>query len=195
MAQKIGPMSVKEAWGHFQANELRDADINRSPTTTQNYEDNFRNQMSVLFSHCIRHELYEKLNLIASVRQGAGRERDPDVLTLEEMKSILSFIESSAVSIMVQVAAASALLRSEFRGLKWEDVDLENCWFHCRRGLVNKHVTKMNTNASRKSVEMNPNLAEALLVWRDQTLYNQDSDWVFAPLSLKVLGPIGPIWH
>jgi integrase len=38
----------------------------------------------------------------------------------------------------------------------------------------------MKTRASRKGVEMLPALAAALLVWRDHTPYNQDSDWVFA---------------
>jgi integrase len=38
----------------------------------------------------------------------------------------------------------------------------------------------MKTRASRKSVEMNPTLAEALLAWRESTPYPQDTDWVFA---------------
>jgi integrase len=39
-----------------------------------------RNHMSALFSHCIRHELYTKLNPIASVRQSAVWQHDPDIL-------------------------------------------------------------------------------------------------------------------
>jgi integrase len=242
--EKIAPMTVAEAWGHFQAQELRDPEVDRSPTTIQSYLDYFRvhiipkwgdvpleavkakdvekwlrglrripkpptketaiaakpsseielvleplapaskakirNHMSSLFSHCIRHELYSKLNPIASVRQGAGRQHDPEILTLDEMRSIMSNIEPMAIKIMVATAAASALRRSEFRGLKWEDLDLDKCWFHCRRGLVGLSETKMKTRASRKSVEMNPTLAEALLVWRGLTQYPQDTDWVFA---------------
>jgi integrase len=217
-ADKIGRMTVAEAWWHFQSNELRDTDMDRSPTTIRGYMDYFRgrilpkwgnvmlndiksvavekwlrsldlapgskaklrNHLSSLFSHCIRHELYAKLNPIASVRQSAVRQREPEVLTLQEMRSILTNIEIPVFRVMVATAAASALRRSEMRGLKWEDVDLENCWFHCRRGVVNKDQTKMKTNASRKSVEMNPALAAALLAWREQTPYNQDGDWVFA---------------
>jgi integrase len=234
-------MTVAEAWGHFQANELRDPDSDRSPTTIQSYLDYYkthiipkwgdvpldevksvaverwlrslrkspapsskvtigdsaaraqsseplapaskakiRNHMSSLFSHCIRHELYSKLNPIASVRQSAVRQRDPDILTLSEIRLILGNIEPQAIKIMVATAAASALRRSEFRGLKWADLDLDNCWFHCRRGLVGKYETKMKTRASRKSVEMNPTLAEALRAWRELTPYPQDTDWIFA---------------
>ena len=242
--ERIGSMTVAEAWGHFQANELRDPDVDRSPTTIQSYLDYFkahilpqwgnvpldevksvaverwlrslrknpkpapfvalqgmksvsenreyhaplspgtkakiRNHFCALFSHCIRWELYGKLNPIRSVRQSAVRQRDPDILTLDEVRSILGNIEPLAIKMMVATAAASALRRSEFRGLKWEDLDLENCWFHCHRGLVGKSVTKMKTRASRKSVEMNPALAVALLGWRGSSLYPQDSDWVFA---------------
>jgi integrase len=241
---KIGSATVAEAWIHFQANELRDPDVDRSPTTVQGYLDYFRthiipqwgnvpldeiksvavekwlrglnkipkpssvtalgdiksasvkqeepkplapgtrakvrNHFCALFSHCIRWELYAKLNPIRSVRQSSVRQRDPDILTLDEVRAILANIEPLAIRMMVATAAASALRRSEFRGLKWEDLDLETCWFHCQRGLVGKSVTKMKTRASRKSVEMNPALAVALLSWRGSTLYPQDSDWVFA---------------
>jgi integrase len=80
----------------------------------------------------------------------------------------------------IATAAASALRRSEVRGLKWADLDLHACWFNLQRGYVSKDQTKMKTRASRKGVEMLPALAAALLVWRDHTPYNQDSDWVFA---------------
>jgi hypothetical protein len=143
----VAVMTVGEAWAHFQANELRDPNVDRSPTTIQSYLDYFkahiipkwgdvpldevksvaverwlrsltkapapprkvaigetkpatpkdtvpkplapaskakiRNHMSALFSHCIRHELYTKLNPIAPVRQSAFRQRDPDILMLD----------------------------------------------------------------------------------------------------------------
>ena len=241
----VAMMTVGEAWAHFQANELRDPNVDRSPTTIQSYLDYFkahiipkwgtvpldevkslaverwlrsltkapapprkvangegkpatpketapkplapaskakiRNHLSALFSHCIRHELYTKLNPIAPVRQSAVRQRDPDILTLDEMRSIINNIKPPAIKMMVAVASASALRRSEVRGLKWADLDLDRCWFNLQRGYVSKSETKMKTRASRKGMEMLPALAAALLVWRDNTPYNQDADWVFAP--------------
>ncbi len=217
-ATKTVRMTVGEAWGHFQANELRDPDVDRSHTTIKSYLDYFkarilptwkvvalddvksvavekwlrslalapaskakiRNHMSSLFSHCIRHEIYGKLNPIASVRQGAVRQHDPDILTLDEMRAILGNIKPAAIKMMVAVAAASALRRSEVRGLKWADLDLDKCWFNLQRGYVSQAETKMKTKASRRGMEMLPALAAALLIWRDHTPYNQDDDWVFA---------------
>jgi integrase len=142
-----------------------------------------RNHMSALFSHAIRHELFfprEGINPLSRVRQGAGRVREPDVLTLSEIRSILDRIEPQAIKMMVVVAAASGLRRSEIRGLKWMDCDLAGRWFRLRRGLVRKHETNLKTEASRRGIPILPELAEALLEWRHATPYNRDDDWVFA---------------
>jgi integrase len=148
--------------------------------------------MSALFSHCIRHELYTKLNPISSVRQSAVRQRDPDILTLDEMRSILGNIGPQAIRVMVAVAAASALRRSEFRGLKWADIDFENHWVNLKRGVVNKHVTNLKTKASRKGIPLLPELAELLVLWRSETPYPRPQDWVFASPFTEGKSPYWP---
>lgn len=117
---------------------------------------------------------------IASVRQGAGRERDPDVLTVDEMVAILDGIAPPAIRMMLMVAATTALRRSEIRGLRWSDVDFEAAWLHLRRGLARKDETKLKTKASRKSVPMISELVSTLAQWRQHTPYPMDDDWVFA---------------
>lgn len=140
-----------------------------------------RNHMSALFSHCMRHELYHKpLNPISTVWQSAKRERTPEILTVEEIRAILSHIDPPAIRVMVAVAATTGLRRSEMRGLKWRDADLDNLWFTLQRGVVRKLHTKLKTEASRKGAPMKPELAVLLREWRKQTPYLMDSDWVFA---------------
>jgi integrase len=228
---KIGRMNVTEAWGHFQLHELHDPDVDRSPTTIENYLDYFqnhiipkwgetlledvksvavekwlrsitalapgsktkiRNHMSALFAHCIRHELYDKLNPIASVRQSAKRQKEPDILSVAELVAVLSNIESPAIFTMVLVAGATALRRSEILGLRWQDVDFENLMFHPKRGVVRKHHTKMKSNASRKPVAILSELAQALLTWQRQTLYPMPTDWVFASPFTNGKRPLWP---
>jgi len=216
--ERAGKMTVRDAWGHFQAHELRDPDVGRSPSTIAGYLDYFRSQilpdwgnvsledvkavavekwlrslnlapgtkakirnhLSSLFSHCIRHELYSKANPISSVRQSAKRRREPDILTVDELKAIIARIGPPAIRVMVLVAGSSALRRSELRGLKWCDLDFDDLWFHLRRGVVRKHQTQMKTEASRKGIPMLPELAEVLKQWRTETPYPRDEDWVFA---------------
>jgi integrase len=216
--ERLGKMTVGEAWGHFQLHELRDPAVGRSATTINCYLDFFRSQilptwkdvliddvkavavekwlhsldlapgtkskirnlLHVLFNHLIRHELYTRVNPITAVRQSAKRLREPDVLTLEEMQAILSHITAPAVRVMVLTAAASGLRRSEWRGLKFKDLQFDTLWFNLRRGLVRKDETQMKTEASRKGLPMNPELAEVLKQWRGETPYPCDDDWVFA---------------
>jgi hypothetical protein len=41
---RIGKTTVADAWGHFQLHELRDPDVDRSPTTVKSYLDYFKVQ-------------------------------------------------------------------------------------------------------------------------------------------------------
>lgn len=62
-----------------------------------------KHHLSSVFSHAIRHELYDKLNPIASVRQGSKRVSIPDILTLAEMCRIVAGIELMIVRTAVLV--------------------------------------------------------------------------------------------
>jgi integrase len=139
-----------------------------------------RNHLSALFSHAIRHELYTKINPIASVRQGAVREKEPEILNISEIRDILAHIEVEPIKVMVAVAAVSALRRSEFRGLKWEDIDFERQWIRLQRGMIRKVQSDLKTAASRKGVPLQLDLATLLEGWRKETPYPKDDDWVFA---------------
>jgi integrase len=219
---RVETVTVGSAWGHFQLLELRDPDVDRSPTTIETYEDNFnryilprwrdvpikdvtpvaveqwlralkqlaagtkakfRNQMSCLFAHAMRHRLLitpDGINPIKLVRQGAKSEVIFDTLELDEIKAILEQITQTHIRVILIVAACTALRRSEVRGLKWKDIDLDSCWITLKRGIVRKHQTKMKTKESRKGVPILPELAEILASWRRETLYQQDDNWVFA---------------
>lgn len=230
--ERIGKMTVREAWGHFQAHELRSPAVNRSASTIQNYLDYFRshilprwgnvlleevetvaveqwlhsltalapatrtkirNLMSSLFSHAIRHKLYapefqgtkargkrQVFNPISMVRTSSEPLRETETLTAEEIGAIISRIEQPAIRVMVALAGASALRRSEIRGLRWIDCNFEKLQFDVRQGLYRMTETRLKTRASRKAVPMLPELAEVLQEWRKETPYPADESWVFA---------------
>jgi integrase len=226
--QRMGRMTVKELWGHYQANELHDPEVGRSPTTIEGYLSNFknditpawgdtfiadvspiaverwlrklpyapstksklRNQLSALFSHAIRHQLFVGENPIATVRQGSKRLRDPDILTLDEMQTIVQKLADPMHRIAVLVAAVTGLRRSEIRGLKWSDVDFEKLWMSLRRGIVRKHQTKLKTEASRRGIPIPQDLADALTTWRDECLYKGEEDWVLASPTTNGRSPL-----
>jgi integrase len=227
--ERIGKVTIAEAWEHFQAHELLDPDIDRSPTTVELYHNNFRvhivprwgdtfltdvkavhveawlrgltlapstkcklrNHLSALFSHAIRHELYDRLNPISSVRQSAKRLKIPDILSMDEMAAILSRLAVPGMRMMVLIAAVTALRKSEIRGLKWSDVDFDALWLRLRRGRIRKHQTKLKTEASRQPMTISQDLADALHDWRRECLYRADDDWIFAS---PTVGGREPLW-
>jgi integrase len=215
---RLGKLTIEEAWGHFQVNELRDLDIDRSETTIENYLTLFKthiiprwgktfltdvkaveveswlrslhklapssraklkSRMYTLFEHAKRYEFCDR-NPMESVRQSSKSTFKPDVLSLEEIRSLMAEITTPAIRLAVLVAAATGLRRSEIRGLKWKDIDLDGGWLTPTRGSVNKHLTNLKNRPSARTIPISEALIEALLMWRNETPYRADDDWVFA---------------
>jgi integrase len=83
-----------------------------------------RNIMNALYSHAIRWKWIEK-NPITSVRQGAKRQKAPDVLTPEEIMAFLKELPDP-LRTMIELDAFTGLRRGELIGLRWQDVDFES---------------------------------------------------------------------
>jgi integrase len=139
----------------------------------------------------IVHQHWTQLNPISSVRQSAKRLKTPDILSLSEMQTILSRIESQPVRAAILIAAVTGLRRSEIRGLKWGDVDFDGLWIRTKRGKIGKVESRMKTEASRKPTPIPGELGQALSAWREQALYRADADWVFAS---EANGGREPMW-
>jgi integrase len=149
-----------------------------------------RNQMSCLFSHAIRHELWKGANPIAMVRQSGKRLRTPDKLSLAEMHAIIEALPNQMHRVAILIAASTGLRRSEIRGLQWQDVDFDELWLHLRRGIVRTVETKLKTEGSRRGVPLPPDLADLLRDWRRQTPHRADYDWVLASPETNGKNPI-----
>jgi integrase len=162
-----------------------------------------RNQMCALYSHAIRHELYDRNPISGTaitqngvrgsggVRVSTKRLRTPDVLSIDEMQAIIDRLKSPILIVAVKVAAVTGLRRSEIRGLKWSSLDVPNLWLNVERGIVGTIETKTKTKASRRGVPVTTELAHVLLEWREQSLYRADDDWMFAS---EQNGGKTPIW-
>ncbi len=149
-----------------------------------------RNIMSALFNHAIRYEWLDK-NPISLVRQGAKRERIPEVLDVREICSLLTELKHPYKT-MVFVAATTGLRASELLGLMWRDIDFEALEISLNRGVVHQVIGELKTEASHKPIPLDSDLAEALLGWRRVSPFNQENDWVFASPEMKGLQPYWP---
>jgi integrase len=130
-------------------------------------------------------------NPIEEVRQSAESEHEPETLTLEEIKTLLSELEQPFLA-LVALDAVTGLRRSELLALQWADIDFQKLQINLRRAVVRQVVGGMKTLASRKPVPMQPELAELLLDLRSRTPYNQPQDWVFASTAKRGLQPFWP---
>ena len=172
----VTPTEV-EAWLH-------------SLTLADGTKAKIRNIMSAVFQHGLRHQLIANNPIRGLVRQSAKRRKEPDILTADEMRSIMQRL-SPLHRTMVFLAGATGLRFSELRGLQWQDVDFAAGTLNLRRGVVKKNVTDLKTAASRKPVPLHMALVEALRSLRAESAYQQPSDWVFA--SVKAKGKV-PVW-
>ena len=82
--------------------------------------------------------------------------------------------------------------RCHARCLKWEDVNFETLEVNLTRSVVKQKITRCKTEASRKPIPLDAELAEILLSWKLQSPYPQSSDWVFASPHKKGKQPYWP---
>jgi len=149
-----------------------------------------RNIMSAVFNHAIRHEWLER-NPISLVRQSAKRECIPTVLDAAEISALLTELQHPYKQ-MVLLAATTGLRVSELLGLKWSDIDFESYEIQLERGVVHQVVGSLKTEASRKPLPLDPDLAQSLLAWRQMSPFNRDEDWVFASPEMQGEQPYWP---
>jgi integrase len=137
-----------------------------------------RNILSALYEHAMRYG-WATANPIKQVRQSAKRLSEPDVLTAEEIPSILARLTEPCRTIAF-AAALTGLRRGELFGLQWQDVDFEMGLLHVRRSIVDQVVGSTKTAGSNRPLPLNVELASALATWKRATEYSQPTDWVFA---------------
>jgi integrase len=105
-------------------------------------------------------------------------------LTPEEAFSILERIHDPLVRVLVIVVAVTAIRIGEALGLMWSDVDWKKLKINIRRDWVDGELGRPKSMASKAPVEMHETLAALLQVWRQETPYNKDSDFLFPSFKL-----------
>ena len=184
---------IRPRWGSYRLTDVRTVAVEEwvgSLALAAGTKAKIRNIMSAVFNHAIRHEWLDK-NPISLVRQSAKRERIPTVLDAAEIGALLSELQCPYRQ-MVLLAATTGLRVSELLGLKWSDVNFELLEICLKRGVVHQIPGDVKTEASRKPIPLDPDLAQSLLEWRQASPFNQDIDWVFASPEMEGKQPYWP---
>jgi integrase len=110
------------------------------------------------------------------------------VVNPEQMIAILGELDKPGTRLewtLALVHAATALRPEECFALQWWDLGWANNRILTRRAWSKGKATEGKNPGSMKPVPMHPALAEYLNEWRNETLYNKESDWVFASSRKK----------
>ena len=172
---------ITPRWASYRLKDIKSVAVEqwlRSLPLANGTKAKIRNLMHSIFNHAIRWEWHDR-NPISMVRQSAKREKIPTVLNIVQIKALLGHLQGPG-KMAVLLDVLTGLRVSELLALKWSDVDFENLVLHVIRSIADQHVGPCKTEASQKPVPLDPELAEALLMWRRQSPYPMDEDWVFA---------------
>ena len=136
-----------------------------------------RNLFYLLFQKACLWEWTDK-NPIQFVEQSNRRLCDPRVLTTAEFKALVAKLVNPYRA-MVLVAGCLGLRASEIMGLQWQDIDWEHLQVFVRRSVVAGRPDGTKTEASGKPVPLDPELATALIAWRDAAKFTAGTDFIF----------------
>jgi integrase len=184
---------IVPTWGQRLLSEVRTVQVEdwlHSLALANGSKAKIRALMSTLFRHAMRHEWTEK-NPIRLVRQSSKRERTPDVLTAQEIRSLLAELEGPYY-VMTFLAAVSGLRASEIFALRWQDCSFATGEITLNRAIVCQHIGPLKTATSQKPIPMGAGLSALLLDWRGRCPYNQQEDFVFASMNKDGRQPLWP---
>jgi integrase len=173
---------VKPKWGNHLLDDVRTLAVEtwlRGVTLAPKSKLHLRNVMHVLYECAARWELVTQ-NPITRVRQGGARLADPDVLTPDEFRALLTKLTKEPYRLMVTLAGCLGLARSEFIGLKWSDFNWQDSTLTIQRSVVNCNVGNTKTLARRKPIPLAHNLLTVVSAFHKETAYAANCDWVFA---------------
>ncbi|HEX5481465.1 MAG TPA: site-specific integrase [Terriglobia bacterium] len=155
----------------------------RSIPRSRGTRAHIRNLIHLVFSWPIRWEMIDR-NPVDLVRQSSRRTRIPRMLTAHDFKNLLGELKEPYRT-MVLMAGCLGLRISEITALQWGDIDWEALALLVQRSFVSGKIYETKTEASRKPLPLDPQLAEVLLKFRGQSVYIAPTDFIFAGNSGK----------
>jgi integrase len=177
---------VKPKWGEYPIYRVKPFPVEQwlkaldlAPKT----RGHIHNLMRVLINSAMRWELIElgenPMKLVR-VRGISKRQNEPRVLSLDECHRLLAQLDEEPFRTMVVLDMATGLRCSELVALQWCDFQWQTLSLLVRRAIVDGVVDEVKTKYSRVGLPLDPALAEILWTWKGKSVFNRDSDWVFA---------------
>jgi integrase len=187
-------------WGAVSVNDLQPLDVElwlRNLELSPKSKAHIRAMLRILvdFAMCAGVVKISRNAIELVVVTGATkRTRQPRSLTVEEFQKLRDEL-AEPFKTMAQIAVCFGLRVSELLALQWQDVDWLNGKLRIERAIVMQNVDEVKTLASRRQMSFAPELLAVLKLWRQQTQFSADTDWIFAsPVKIGRL-PVSYAWY
>lgn len=114
---------------------------------------------------------------LVEVPGASRRQRRPIILSAEQYFAVLDLLPEPYRT-MVIVAQCLGLRVSEILALKWSDIHFDQLTMRVTRAVVDGVVDDVKTEYSEDDLPLDPELATALLRWKQQCP-ESEQDWLF----------------
>ena len=114
---------------------------------------------------------------LVEVPGASRRQKRPIILTVEQYFTVLKLLPEPYHT-MVIVAQCLGLRVSEILALQWHDIHFDELTMRVTRGAVDGVVDEVKTEYSEDDLPLDPDLATALLQWKQQCAESEEG-WVF----------------
>jgi integrase len=171
VAKDIEPLEIQE-WIDGQSKGLR---------------SKLRSMLSAVYSHGQKFGLIprtEDSNPMKWVSATTVSDYEAVSLSPEESFAILERIIDPLVRVLIILVAVTAIRIGEALGLMWSDIDWRKMKINIRRDWVDGELGRPKSRASKAPVEMHETLANLLQLWRQESPYSKDSDFLFPSFKL-----------
>lgn len=118
------------------------------------------------------------MNLV-KVRGSSKRTKKPRSLTDEEFRRFVVQLREPFRTVAL-LCVSLGLRISECMALKWSDVDWLASTLTIERGIVTGRVDDVKTDGSRRAMLLAPEIVAMLKVWKSETQFSSNTDWLFA---------------
>lgn len=121
-----------------------------------------------IMAYAVRHRYIDHNPVREAERpKGQGEEKKDriSILNIGQINALLNAEKDQKYRTILMLAIMSGARQGELIGLKWSDIDLENSQIHIHRTFNNGRWYDVKTKASKRRVDLGPQMMTALKRW------------------------------
>ena len=124
-----------------------------------------------ILNYSVRHK-YIDHNPLRDAERPRGQGNEPEgqekikILTPEQIETLLSNAEDPKYGMLFMLTIFSGARQGELLGLKWNDIDWENCQVHIQRTFNNGRFFTTKTRTSNRKIDLGPTVMTELKKWK-----------------------------